>query len=119
MSLAVVCGGPPLSVLHQLEAAGHEFSSETDTEVVAHLVETELAAGADLVREPADVSGRYQFAHALIQHTLYEGLGSNRRAQAHRQVAEALEIICGRHPGSRSAELARHWVPTSARYVRC
>jgi glucosamine--fructose-6-phosphate aminotransferase (isomerizing) len=34
----------------QLEAAGHEFSSETDTEVVAHLVEAELAAGGDLLR---------------------------------------------------------------------
>ena len=35
--------------------------------------------------------GHYNFAHALIQHTLYEDLGPNRRARAHRQVAEALE----------------------------
>ncbi len=70
----------------------------------------EAAAAAALVREPADVSGRYHFAHALIRHTLYEDLGPNRRAQAHRQVAEALEDICGSRPGARVGELARHWV---------
>ena len=31
----------------ELAADGHEFASDTDTEVVPHLVETELAAGAD------------------------------------------------------------------------
>src|SRR3954467_6899284 len=31
----------------ELEAAGHDLRSETDTEVVAHLVEDELGAGGD------------------------------------------------------------------------
>ncbi|ELY67280.1 glutamine--fructose-6-phosphate transaminase (isomerizing) [Natrinema versiforme] len=31
----------------ELEAAGHEFESETDTEVVPHLIETSLEQGAD------------------------------------------------------------------------
>ncbi|WP_254535820.1 glutamine--fructose-6-phosphate transaminase (isomerizing) [Halomarina litorea] len=31
----------------ELTDAGHEFESETDTEVVPHLIETELAGGAD------------------------------------------------------------------------
>ena len=43
----------------------------------------EAAESVALVREPSDRSGRYSFAHALIQHTLYEGMGSNRRARAH------------------------------------
>ncbi len=70
----------------------------------------EAAAAAALVREPADVSGRYHFAHALIQHTLYEDLGPNRRARVHQQVAEALEDLCGTRPGPRVGELAHHWV---------
>ncbi len=37
-------------------------------------------------------------------------MGPNRRARAHRQVAEALEELCGGHPGNRVGELARHWV---------
>ena len=64
------------------------------------------------MREPVDTPGRYNFAHALIQHTLYEDLGATRRAQAHRAVAEALEELCGDQPGTRVGELARHWIAT-------
>jgi DNA-binding SARP family transcriptional activator/tetratricopeptide (TPR) repeat protein len=69
----------------------------------------EAASTVALVREPADAAGRYNFSHALIQHTLYEDLGPNRRARVHRQVAEALEHLCADRPGSRVGELARHW----------
>jgi DNA-binding SARP family transcriptional activator len=68
----------------------------------------DAAAAAALVREVA-ATGRYAFAHALIQHTLYEDLGHNRRARAHRQVGQALEEICGDRPTPRVGELARHW----------
>ncbi len=69
----------------------------------------DAAVAAALVRELPDAQGRYSFAHALIQHTLYEDLGPTRRARAHRRVAEALEDLCGNHPGARVGELARHW----------
>ena len=69
----------------------------------------DAAAAVALVRELPDAPGRYNFAHALIQHTLYEDLGPTRRARAHRQVAEALEDLCGDRPGARVGELARHW----------
>jgi glucosamine--fructose-6-phosphate aminotransferase (isomerizing) len=49
--LAVVHNGileNHLELKAELEAAGHRFTSETDTEVVAHLVERFLAGGADL-----------------------------------------------------------------------
>ena len=69
----------------------------------------DAAAAVALVREPPGPAGRYSFAHALIQHTLYEDLGPTRRARAHRRVAEALEELCGDHPGARVGELARHW----------
>ena len=68
------------------------------------------AAAVSLVRELADAPGRFNFAHALIQHTLSEDLGPTRRARAHRNVAEALEVLCGDHPGVRVGELARHWM---------
>jgi class 3 adenylate cyclase/tetratricopeptide (TPR) repeat protein len=69
----------------------------------------DAAAAVALVRELPGLAGRYGFAHALIQHTLYEDLGPTRRARAHRQVAGALEELCGDHPGARVGELARHW----------
>ena len=73
----------------------------------------DAAAAVSLARELADAPGRYSFAHALIQHTLYEDLGPTRRAQAHRWVAEALEDICQGRPGARVGELARHWFSTT------
>ncbi len=73
----------------------------------------EAATAAALVREVAGPPGHYTFAHALIRHTIYESLGPTRRARAHKQVAEALEDICGGHPGPRVGELARHWLNVS------
>jgi class 3 adenylate cyclase len=70
----------------------------------------DAAAAVSLVRELADAPGRFDFAHALIRHTLSEDLGPTRRARAHRSVAEALEELCGDQPGVRVGELARHWM---------
>jgi tetratricopeptide (TPR) repeat protein len=70
----------------------------------------DAATAAALVREVAGPPGYYTFAHALIRHTIYESLGPTRRARTHKQVAEALEDICGNRPGPRVGELARHWL---------
>lgn len=51
----------------------------------------------------------YTFAHALVEHTLYDELSSSRRSRAHRRVAEALERRLGDDPGDRIGELAHHW----------
>jgi DNA-binding SARP family transcriptional activator len=68
------------------------------------------AIGAALVRDLPDRPGRFQFTHALIQHTLYEDLRATRRAQAHRQIAQALEELEPESSDARVGELARHWV---------
>ena len=65
---------------------------------------------AALVREQLDGAGSYSFAHALIQHTLYEDMGATRRAVVHRQVAEAIEQLPGPLRRDRSSELAHHWL---------
>jgi class 3 adenylate cyclase len=69
----------------------------------------ERAVAASLLTESTDRVGRFSFAHALINHTLYEGLGATRRARMHLQVAEALEDLYGRHSEEQLAELALHW----------
>ncbi|MHB1988034.1 MAG: glutamine--fructose-6-phosphate transaminase (isomerizing) [Acidimicrobiales bacterium] len=55
----------------KLDAAGHERTSETDTEVVAHLVEQELESGAELVeavrRCVAVLRGDYALAVACTR----------------------------------------------------
>ena len=82
-------------------------ATKTDEDDLLDILDA--AAAAALVREVAD-TGRYAFAHTLIRRTLYEDMGHNRRARAHRQVAEALEALCGDRPGARVSELARHWI---------
>ena len=66
-------------------------------------------AVAAAVLTEADVAGRYTFAHALIEHALYDELSAGRRGRTHRMVAEALEEICGDDPAERIGELAYHW----------
>ena len=52
---------------------------------------------------------RYDFAHALVRHTLYERLSPSRRARLHRRLAETLERL---HEGDTAAvawELVRQY----------
>ena len=69
----------------------------------------EQAVAASLLAESTDRVGRFSFAHALINHTLYEGLGATRRARMHLRVAEALEDLYGTDSDEQLAELALHW----------
>ncbi|HET8561544.1 MAG TPA: glutamine--fructose-6-phosphate transaminase (isomerizing) [Marmoricola sp.] len=50
----------------ELEREGHELRSETDTEVAAHLLEREVAAGADLTRAMQAVCRRLEGAFTLV-----------------------------------------------------
>jgi glucosamine--fructose-6-phosphate aminotransferase (isomerizing) len=50
----------------ELEDAGHELVSETDTEVVSHLLENEVRGGADLTTAMQDVCGRLEGAFTLV-----------------------------------------------------
>jgi len=81
-------------------------SGRTEDELLDLL---DAATAVALVGEVANSPGRYSFAHALIQHTLYQDMGATRLARAHRQVAEAIEAIVGNRPGARVGELAYHW----------
>jgi len=69
----------------------------------------EAAVGASLLDESTGQAGRFRFVHALINQTLYDGLGPTRRARMHYQVAEALEDLYGADPGDHVGELALHW----------
>jgi glucosamine--fructose-6-phosphate aminotransferase (isomerizing) len=50
----------------ELEAAGHELASETDTEVAAHLLERHLAEGATLTEAMRHVARRLHGAFTLV-----------------------------------------------------
>jgi class 3 adenylate cyclase/tetratricopeptide (TPR) repeat protein len=110
-------GGAATEVLSTASVIGRDFeldllaeASGQDEDPLLDLLDQ--AKGAALVRELPGGPGRYTFAHALIQHTLYEDLGITRRARAHLQVGEALERLHGDQP-ARISELARHFLLAS------
>ena len=87
--------------------------AEVDDDELVDLLDR--AVDAALVEEVPGAPGRYTFAHALIEHTIYGELSASRRARTHRQVAEALEAAWGtRDPGDRLGELAYHWIEATA-----
>src|SRR5712692_4535472 len=69
----------------------------------------EEATRAQLVSESQEVSGRFEFMHALIRETLYSDLSSPRRAILHRRVADAIERLTQNMPNPPLAELAYHF----------
>ena len=105
------------SVVGTLEVAavlGREFDLDllarvTGTSEDELLDQLDSALESSLVAESSERPGRFVFHHALVNHTLYEDLGSTRRARLHRRVGEALEDLCGADPGARIGELAKHW----------
>ncbi|HEY4426964.1 MAG TPA: AAA family ATPase [Solirubrobacteraceae bacterium] len=118
-------------VLSTAAVIGREFdidllaavSERSEDELLQDLEE---AVSASVLSESANVPGRFYFAHALVNHTLYEDLGPTRRARTHRRIAEALEAALGEDPGARVGELAHHWakatkavdIPKAVTYAR-
>jgi class 3 adenylate cyclase/tetratricopeptide (TPR) repeat protein len=95
------------SVLAMAAVAGATFdlddvAAAAGVEAEEALAVLEQALRAGLLHDEA--VDTFAFAHALIQHTLYEQLGPTRRARAHRRLADVIEA---RAP-ARAGEIARH-----------
>src|SRR5262249_11248187 len=84
-----------------------EVSSEQEDALLDAL--EELLA-AQLLRESV-VGGvaSYEFSHALVAQTLYEGLPVPRRLRLHRQIAEAIERVHAPSLEPQLAALAHHF----------
>ncbi len=55
-----------LELRAELQASGREFSSETDTEIVAHLIDDEMARGRDLAAATRAAIARLEGSFALV-----------------------------------------------------
>jgi class 3 adenylate cyclase len=107
-------GDDTREVLTLAAVIGRSFELEllarlTDSAEDGLLDRLEAAVTATLLDEPVEQVGRFRFVHALINQTLYEGLGATRRSSMHHRVALALEELHGQDPSEHDAELALHW----------
>jgi DNA-binding SARP family transcriptional activator len=75
----------------------------------------EAARRAGVLVESKEVVGRFTFTHALFNHSIYEGLGTTRRARIHECVAEALEGLAAEGSEPNVPELARHWLAAGSK----
>jgi DNA-binding SARP family transcriptional activator len=108
-------GDEAIKVLSSASVIGRDFEldllAETTQVGEDELIDLlEAAQYSAVVNEVPDSPGRYTFAHALVQHALYEDLGVTRRARSHRAVGEAIERLYGQDNEARIAELARHFL---------
>ena len=108
-----VLGAEVAGVLEAASVLGREFDLSTlaaltdeSDDALLDLVDPALAANLLVEPEP----GRFAFVHALVEHTLYEGLRATRRARWHRRAAEVIERQAGPNPATRAGELAHHWL---------
>jgi class 3 adenylate cyclase/tetratricopeptide (TPR) repeat protein len=107
-------GGVAREALTIAAVIGRSFDLRLLTELVDFpestlLDQLEAATSATLLRESTDEIGRFTFEHALINHTLYQGLGGTRRARLHHRVAIALESLYGQDSEDHLSDLAMHW----------
>jgi class 3 adenylate cyclase len=103
---------------HEVLTLAAVIGRSFELELLVRLVDTaeselldrmEAAVAAALLDESSEQLGRFRFVHALINQTLYEGLGATRRSTMHHRVALALEELYGQDSGEHVAELALHW----------
>jgi transcriptional regulator with XRE-family HTH domain len=67
------------------------------------------AVEAGLIHAGVQDDSRYEFAHAIVRHTLYERQSRDRRVRLHRRIAIALEQAYSGRELERAAELAVHY----------
>jgi tetratricopeptide (TPR) repeat protein len=69
----------------------------------------DAALGAQLLAAAGGPTAAYDFTHALVRHTLYEGLSPARQVRLHRAIAETMEAAYGDAAIEHAAEIARHY----------
>jgi predicted ATPase len=86
--------------------------TELTEETLLNSLDEALQAG--LIRPLGGKPPRYDFAHAIVRHTLYDSMNPDRQARLHRHIAQVLEQMALSQPNPDSAELAFQYHASAA-----
>jgi DNA-binding CsgD family transcriptional regulator/tetratricopeptide (TPR) repeat protein len=91
-----------------------EIAVATDEDVQHVLDGLEAAVQAGIVQSSLDVSGSYQFTHALIRETIYEDLPPADRLRLHGRAGDALVSVHSARPEPALTRIAHHYHEAAA-----
>lgn len=109
------------SMMAQASALGNTIDPALMAEVagvsLGEVLDTLQVAERRHLVHPSDASGRFGFAHPLIESTLYDSLDDVRLKRAHRRAGLAIEARLADKAVSRAPELAHHFTKAGPKYA--
>jgi predicted ATPase len=103
-----------VAAVHGRQFTAREISATTDADIQHVLIDLEPAVQAGLVQSNSDVSGGYQFTHALIRETIYEDLPPVDRLRMHGRAGDALVTVHCAHLEPALTRIAYHYHQAAA-----
>jgi DNA-binding CsgD family transcriptional regulator len=91
-----------------------EIAAAMDESVQRVLTDLEPAVQAGIVQSNVNISGSYQFTHALIRETIYEDLPAADRLRLHGRAGDALVSVHAANLESALTRIAHHYYEAAA-----
>jgi len=98
-----------VAAVHGRQFTAREIAVTMDEDVQPVLTSLEPAIQAGIVQSNLDVSGGFQFTHALIRETIYEDLPAADRMRLHSRAGDALVSVHSAHPELALTRIAHHY----------
>jgi DNA-binding CsgD family transcriptional regulator len=98
-----------VAAIHGRQFTVRELAATLDLNLRHVLTELEPAVQAGIIQTNGDSFGSYQFTHALIRETIYEGMPVAQRMRSHGHAADALLAVHAAHLEPVLARVAHHY----------
>src|SRR5665213_3255809 len=103
-----------VAAVHGRQFTAREIAAAMDEDVQRVLTGLEPAVQAGIVQANVDISGSYQFTHALIRETIYEDLSAADRLRLHSLAGDALVSVHSANLESALSRIAHHYYEAAA-----
>jgi len=102
------------AAVHGRQFTAREIAAAMDETVQHVLTDLEPAVQAGIIQSNVDISGSYQFTHALIRETIYEELPTAVRLRLHGRAGDALVSLHAANLESALTRIAHHYNQSAA-----